>query len=437
MINTRVARLVRSSLPGGVGVHIGLSVAFAACVHAGNVLVVSQPGGGAFTTIHAAVAAAQTGDIVLVRPGVYEGLLFPTEPLVISKSLTLIGDTSAGGTVTLRTPVVASTPDDSHPITLRNIAVEATGEYALSVVRNAFLAEDCSFSVAPGGWTCVNASGGVFVRCTINGPNADPSVPGGTAGSAIEGQGTASQVLALYQCTVRGGDGQDGVSYPSMKLPSPGREGIRSLYEGTVLLESCTVFGGNGGDGTYGPFGSCLAGQQGGPAIRFVALGSGHDMPACLAITTTLQPGNPGGGTPACPSGPLVSAIVGAEFAAFASITVPYHTFYASSPVHAGETLVMAAHGVPGEIVYPLVGAGPSPVSFLSIASVLVPSLPLTILPPILVQQNGTGLGSRVMPSVLGTQGLSLTLQPIMISPAQASAILAHPTSVVLLSAGF
>jgi hypothetical protein len=111
--------------------------------------------------------------------------------------------------------------------------------------------------------------------------------------------------------------------------------------------------------------------------------------------------------------------------------------FFTNSPVHAGETLAMTAHGVPGEIVYPLVGAGPSALSFLSIASVLVPSLPLTILPAIQVGPSGSGVGSRVMPNPLGAQGISLTLQPLMISAAQASAILAHPTSIVVLSPAF
>lgn len=416
---------------------LALGTALAAPVAAGNVHVVSPPGGGGtFTSLHAAVGAAQNGDIVLVRPGVYDGLQYPQEPLIIGKSLTVHGDTTAGGVVKLRFPIVAAPPDNNLPITLRSLVVDATGQFALAVGRSAFLAEYCDFTAAPGAWTCVTAPGGAFVRCTINGPGADPIAPGGTPGTGVDAQGGVGETLAFYMCTIRGGNGQDGSSFPSMKLPSPGREAIRSLIQGTILLDRCDLIGGDGGDGAAGPFGSCMAGQQAGPAIRFIDLGSGNPHPACLAISSTLQAGAQGNGALSCPAGPPASSIVGAEFAAFSTLSIPQHLLYTNSPVHAGDTLALAAHGVPGEIVYPLVGAGPSPLPFLSIASVLVPSLPLTILPPIQVGPGGSGVNNRVMPAALGTQGLSFTLQPLVISAAQASAILAHPTSIVLLSPG-
>ncbi|MET0772239.1 MAG: pectinesterase family protein, partial [Candidatus Limnocylindrales bacterium] len=56
-------------------------------------IVVAQDGTGSFTTITEAVAVAQNGDTVLVRPGTYH------ESIIISEDITLIGDGDRGAVV--------------------------------------------------------------------------------------------------------------------------------------------------------------------------------------------------------------------------------------------------------------------------------------------------------------------------------------------------
>ncbi len=72
-----------------------------ACLPAQRTLVVDRRGGGDFTSIDAAVADADPGDTVIVRPGAYPDIR-------LEKGINLLGDEGAN----LRTLVIASIPLD-------------------------------------------------------------------------------------------------------------------------------------------------------------------------------------------------------------------------------------------------------------------------------------------------------------------------------------
>jgi len=81
----RVAVTMAATLLAAVML-VGATFAGSQILAADGTIVVDQSGGGDFTTITAAVADAEDGDEVLVRPGTY------TEAVVIDKDITVRGD---------------------------------------------------------------------------------------------------------------------------------------------------------------------------------------------------------------------------------------------------------------------------------------------------------------------------------------------------------
>ena len=81
----RVVAIMVSALLLAVAL-VGVGVAGARLLAAGGPIIVDQDGNGTTTTITEAVAMAEDGDTILVRPGTY------TEAIVIDKDIALMGD---------------------------------------------------------------------------------------------------------------------------------------------------------------------------------------------------------------------------------------------------------------------------------------------------------------------------------------------------------
>ncbi len=129
----------------------------------GDVLVVSNTGGGDFDTIQAAVDAAHSGDLVQVRSGTY------AERVVVDKTLTIVGDGLApvvnADTVP---PLPSSLPGDSAVLVIRDAVDVVIEGLSFSGPEDGIIVRDSADVTLHN----VNASGnggnGVDIRSSLN-----------------------------------------------------------------------------------------------------------------------------------------------------------------------------------------------------------------------------------------------------------------------------
>jgi len=101
---------------------IGASFAGAQIFAANGPIIVDQSGDGTYTTITEAVAMAEDGDEILVRPGTY------TEAVVIEKDITLTGDGPVAD-------IVITAPDDGPTAQIAPRWGSATDPYAVLLLE--------------------------------------------------------------------------------------------------------------------------------------------------------------------------------------------------------------------------------------------------------------------------------------------------------------
>src|SRR5688572_18660193 len=80
---------------------------------AAGVLVVDASGGGAFTDLPAAVAAAADGDILLLKSGAY------TAPTIANKALDVVADT--GASVVVQGPFAVTDLTATRAVTITGV----------------------------------------------------------------------------------------------------------------------------------------------------------------------------------------------------------------------------------------------------------------------------------------------------------------------------
>lgn len=123
----------------------GAGLAGSRLLAADAVIVVDQtPGAGDYTTINDAVAAAEDGDTILVRDGIYE------ESVIIRKAIEIVGNEADRSRVTVQIPTAGPT----------------TTMFNISSIRYAFRLEDADASLSnvtirgPGTGVAIVISGG-------------------------------------------------------------------------------------------------------------------------------------------------------------------------------------------------------------------------------------------------------------------------------------
>lgn len=186
---------------------------------AADVLVVDASGAGEFTDPNVALAAAVSGDVVVMRAGTY--VQFSDVYQVVDKSLTIIAD----GAVTMSTIGVA-TFDAAQRVVLRGLDVVAIdGASALGLSGPGQLwAEDCTFV------------GDDSISGFLGGPDGTPAVSLFDVGHA-----------AFESCTLTGGMG--ALSFPFLSTSFPPSDGgpALSTIQASVSLHRSTLVGGVGG----------------------------------------------------------------------------------------------------------------------------------------------------------------------------------------------
>jgi hypothetical protein len=319
-----------------------------------GVLVVDSAGGGDFTNLPAAIAAALDGDILLVRAGEYDVYLAAPAP---AKSLTLLADASAGP------PLVHNVDLHGLPagntLIVRGFKVDAYDDfgYALRLedCEGALVFEDCDiaganiglagFAGSPPGWpgarlsACASVT---FVRCTLTGGKGAKQEIGGPTSTWGPGDGgpaleAIASHVALHDCTLLGGTGGFG-SYLTGANGGPGL----SLTTSVALLSGGTAQGGKGGSG-------CLATQMpedcnGGPGIQLDASSVLH------VLDSGWTGGEPGVGQQGQPG------LVGPPFVGPAGQPVVFsgtaRSLSVSSPVREQQPGLLELDGVAGDVVF-------------------------------------------------------------------------------------
>lgn len=222
---------------------------------AGAGVLVVDAANGPFTDLQPAVDAAQPGDTLLVRSGAYDSVL------VNAKPLSIVGD--AGADVQISGAVRVRSLPAGGVFTLANVT--ATGvagtlptRYGLYLSDNqgAVRVANSFFTGAPsaGGAQADGADGMysdlspdvVATRCGFfGGAGRNGLDDAGTSGAGVR---ATSSTVALWDCVLEGGDGQQGVTNFA---PDGGHGGAGLRAHGaTLFLSGCFAYGGDGGNGS-------------------------------------------------------------------------------------------------------------------------------------------------------------------------------------------
>ena len=408
-------------------------LAAAAPLAPADVHTVSASGVADFADLQAAVQAAQDGDILLVRTGVYGAFE------IDGKSLSIVADDLA---------VV-----EIRPSAIRNLGPDQT-----VVLRG------LSFPMGPADFftrpllRLQSNQGTVLVdSCHLDGSQADPVFTSGAlqledsaevvvaASTLVGAEGTqffsgpgpfyppngitvVNSNLAVFDCEITGGDGATGF-FSDFDVFLASHAGANAIWAsvGEVFVSGSDLTGGRGGDGAHWPGGACFSGQDGGAAIALA------DAQGVL-LDCTLTPG--AGGVPTslpCTSGAVAPP---SELSGSATLDLPVGSaasLAAASPVREGASLTVDLSATPGSTV---IGAFTPALGYLDAPFALgVSALSGT---PFLFHSGAMpGIGTLPLSFPVpdlgpGVEGVELLLQAVEV-PATGALVLTGPASVLLL----
>jgi len=302
----------RSILLAAVALSLG-RLAFA------DVLIVSATGVGDYQTIGDAYAAATAGDVLLIRPGIYNGGILDGTP------------------VTIAAEDPALMPDITT-IDLRNMPA-GSRVHCLALEIRIFRTDECDASIrvegcrVTGETTVRDSSDCVFVRCLLQGASGvyhDAGVKGVLAFRARVG---------FYDCEIRGGSGGQTDVGPFQVLCA-GRGG-HALHatSSDIYAMNCTF---QGGDGGLAFAGFCSTPE--GPA-GWGVWADGATMNIHMTAITLMEGGlGAAGGNPSIDGEPTNFAI---DF-----LGVPRRELFLPSVIREAEANTWTIVGRPGDRVF-------------------------------------------------------------------------------------
>lgn len=212
------------------------------------------PVGADFTQIQPAVDVAADGDLILVEPGSY------AQFQVVDRGLTVVAESP--GSVTVAGPVRVTGLAEGRRVALIDLSVTSDGEDALILADNqgsvrvrggTYRVLDFSMNWFDPPRAAVRALASVDVALrsvTLVGADGNfasfsPFAAPGAGGVGLE---AVDSGLALYHCTLSGGDGGGDVNEESWD-GAPGGHGLY-VRGGFVHVVNSTLQGGKGGNGS-------------------------------------------------------------------------------------------------------------------------------------------------------------------------------------------
>jgi hypothetical protein len=393
-----------------------------------DVLVVDAAGGGEYTSLVDALAAAQDGDTLLLRPGFY----FEFAELVITdRSLTIAADGT--GDVQINGLKVVQNIAGKR-VVLRGLSMDifgvGTGE-GLRVQGGEVFAEDCRFKGNDGtvavlgtpGSTGVRVDSGhlVLARCAVEGGRGQDTneffgvtAKSGGTGLYVSAAGRAS----VYGGTLTGGDGGIAQLGGSVGVGAAGGPGLFAT-NGLLLLAGTTVSGGAGGFGDAPPVGP--TDYFGGDAV--------HLEGACdlAQLDVTLVPGA-GGQIVGRGTGPAGDAL-DAPLSTVTTHAGPYRSYSLGDPTPEGEALQLDYSGLPGDLLAIFVAPAPATLPLPAKQGLWHLGAPL-FGPYVLSAPSGTlSLSIPIAGAGLGPDGAVLLYEQIFVKPASGAALLSSPST--------
>jgi hypothetical protein len=348
----------------------GLVLALTAPTAVAEVWVVDQTGGPGsdFTAIQPAVNAAASGDLILVRPGIYAGFTVTAKGLEISAEFQSRFQLASGALVSVQNLTAQQGFALRGAEDLPNESGDTGARLRIRDCAGWVWVEDCHLTEPPSPLTYASTNGNaklrfddvgraVVQRCDLTGGNGrSHSIIGDAGHPGLWAERVGS--LAVHDCELRGGDG--GFNLDSDGGPSGhGGAGLVLVSVPTTVLTGAVAVGGAGGSGTGEV---CFGGASGGHGVEvqeplFQEPPSGH-----LYVLDLDAVGGPGGGDFAC--GPPGDAPAGLAVSAPPQLLTVLpgaaRTLQAASPVEEGQTLNLRLAGQAGDLATLGFGAAPA-----------------------------------------------------------------------------
>lgn len=324
--------------------------------------VITVGAGGDYPEIQDAVDVAVDGDVLLIYEGTYQ-------PVEISKlGISLVADVDAA--VCIKNGLTISKLAAGKNILISNIKVDFDGAVtgiALDMYSNygSIRFEGCRFlgsdydsgkGSKPERGARVNGSKDVaFVDCYFEGGDGGKNSIGQIY-PGKDGMNTNASIIALYRCTLVGGEGEDG------PVASKGSDGGHAYYSyNTRLFASDSIFqGGDGGDGGGGyEMTSGGNGGDGGHGVCLMATYCQAYLQWCSKEGGLEGAGglpNGYGSWPGLPGNPGEPLFIGQGYAE--ELGGPVRSFFAPNLVKEGDDLTLNFYGELKDVVGLLVGAG-------------------------------------------------------------------------------
>lgn len=376
----------------------------------GQVLVVDSAGGpgSQFTTLVAAIDAAQDGDTLLVRDGVYLGGYFP----FLAKSLTVVAET--GAHVRVDTFPIVSGLTAEQSLTVRGLEFQGVTVIATNS-QGPIVFDQCAF-VATGRQTGLHAlelrdcESVTLSHCLVDWT----PIPEFFFAYTVN---TLRSNWYLYETQIFGPD--SGFAFEAV-----------NMTDGFAFLSGSSVLGGDGVPGLLaGPTG-CTSGGAGGAAMEL------HGT-ATVEVLDSVVLGGPGGASldpEHCPDGPAGAAFELHEQASVSTTPGNAVSFESSSPVRGGQSATRTYEAAANDPVWLLYADAPmTPFSatvfdaflhldFFSLCGEFVGTVPA----------SGALVQSVPVPVVVGLPSLIFHAQPMVLSQA-GRLVLGSPSVVVIL----
>ena len=251
--------------------------ALAACARATTWVVDDDGGPGVdFTDLPAAVLAAQGGDVLLVRPGIYSGFTLDEPLAILGEAGAVVAGRAVVRDVGSYRAVLASlsiggldVTDCAAPVLLDGLTVQ--GPQPTSRISGSADVRIRHATIGVGGYSAngleIASSRVEIVQSLVRGANGKsdpgPFIDGGDGGDGI--LSTASE-LHLSATTVRAGHGGDATTgYVPMMHGGDGGTGVH-VTGGELLVTGTSADGIFGGDNGTGEF--CSLDGTAGPGIE-------------------------------------------------------------------------------------------------------------------------------------------------------------------------
>jgi hypothetical protein len=340
--------------PLAVSLAVTLALATATAHAQGQLWVVDDSGGTGVdhTTIQAAVDGAADGDTIVVRSGSYPAFT------IDGKALVVVTDAGASAGLSLGQGFQVVNLGARQHAVVRGLASSSIqlDSNAGTVWLEDIVQLGSIFGVFGGGsGLFVNASSSVVVsRCVLFGADA-------VGGPPFHGVHAVGSTVHLFDTTVTGGRN-------NATIGPVGGSGVE-VASSFVYAAGCTITGGEGSPG-----GLCSAGGAGGPGLSAAAAGTPP-----VVLDSQLAGGLGGAALDFfyCPwRGPTGPASVGA----LTTLTGVARRYELGSPASGGAPTTLDYYGIPGDLVFSLVGLAPAPTYQPTLLGTLVlPILPLLL----------------------------------------------------------